>query len=659
MFTKLNLNSLSTRFFLIAVTLFACAGTITLFLGQRSIDSVVELSVQSAQQAADETTRLQVTISEGLEIQRDQEIKVIKSVNALEGLKKRQEIDAQKAFIKGKFGGVMRIISSQLSSILAPMPGDEREMFVVDSQVYERILEDAQSVNYYAIIDEETLDMVAGDEEFDEVRKTGIKRVLTEDARPENPQIDFLADEKAIRVTAVLGTDKEVYGILEISLDDSITPLNEAAKKLDADFAKQLAASTGELNQRFQKGKQELSRQSEAANQSRTEQAAITQARISDARNKQTIVAVVSTVVGALAVSLLVIFMITRPISRNISTMSRLADDDLDVDVHGSERKDEIGELANNILIFKKSIIERQELTLDRRREREDQEQNRIKAEQEIAGKIESGMETTVSEIGAQLTKVNLIADRLNQTADQTLGRTSQVSDAAREAQEIAQGVASVAGELTEAIESINQSLNHAISLSGEASKLGKGVDETVARLGTEAESIGDVVGLINDIAEQTNLLALNATIEAARAGEAGKGFAVVASEVKNLAGQTTRATDEIKSRISAIQVVSREAATGVTGIAEKVEEVDAATSGIFEAVRRQRELTDDIVHKSEESCARTETADQLIREVDDLARQTGEVSKDLRKQSTGVGTIVDQLGDKMIAEVRDVMGSG
>ena len=78
--------------------------------------------------------------------------------------------------------------------------------------------------------------------------------------------------------------------------------------------------------------------------------------------------------------------------------------------------------------------------------------------------------------------------------------------------------------------------------------------NETMGKLGTSSQEIGNVIKVITSIAQQTNLLALNATIEAARAGEAGKGFAVVANEVKELAKQTAKATEEIGQKIEAIQ---------------------------------------------------------------------------------------------------------
>ena len=88
--------------------------------------------------------------------------------------------------------------------------------------------------------------------------------------------------------------------------------------------------------------------------------------------------------------------------------------------------------------------------------------------------------------------------------------------------------------------------------------------DERIGQLSRAAQQIGEVVKLITAIAEQTNLLALNATIEAARAGEAGRGFAVVASEVKSLASQTAKATDEISCHISGIQSATQDSVNAI-----------------------------------------------------------------------------------------------
>ncbi len=227
-----------------AVLLFACAGAVMLFFGQRGIDSVVNLSEQTEQLASEENSRLQTTISENLNVQRASEIAILKTSNQLEGLRKRQEIEVQKSYVEGKFSGIMRLIGSQLSSILAPMPSDEREMFVVDSEVYLRILDDARAVNFYAVFDQESLDVVADDEELDDARKESLAKILKANIRTDNPQIEIVAAEKVIRMAAILGTDKEIYGILEISLEDSISKLNQAASKLDAAFAADLENKT-------------------------------------------------------------------------------------------------------------------------------------------------------------------------------------------------------------------------------------------------------------------------------------------------------------------------------------------------------------------------------------------------------------------------------
>ena len=126
----------------------------------------------------------------------------------------------------------------------------------------------------------------------------------------------------------------------------------------------------------------------------------------------------------------------------------------------------------------------------------------------------------------------------------------------------------------------------------------------TVKELNEAAGRIGDVVKLITDIAEQTNLLALNATIEAARAGEAGRGFAVVASEVKALAGQTAKATEEIGAQIAGMQQATMRSIEAIGAIERTIREIGEISGAIAAAVTEQGAATQEIA-RSVETAAR------------------------------------------------------
>ena len=123
----------------------------------------------------------------------------------------------------------------------------------------------------------------------------------------------------------------------------------------------------------------------------------------------------------------------------------------------------------------------------------------------------------------------------------------------------------------------------------------------------------GEVVKLITDIAEQTNLLALNATIEAARAGEAGKGFAVVASEVKNLATQTAQATEEISTQIQTIQDDTQHTVSSIQHIAERIEEINRISGGVSEATRETTAISGEVLSASEQVSAKSGDLSQVV----------------------------------------------
>jgi methyl-accepting chemotaxis protein len=126
--------------------------------------------------------------------------------------------------------------------------------------------------------------------------------------------------------------------------------------------------------------------------------------------------------------------------------------------------------------------------------------------------------------------------------------------------------------------------------------------DERIAKLSRAAQQIGEVVKLITAIAGRTNLLALNATIEAASAGEAGRGFAIVAVEVKSLASQTAKATEEISSHILEIQDATQQSVAAIKEIGDTIRQISRIASEIANAVEQQSSATQGLRRTSKAS---------------------------------------------------------
>jgi methyl-accepting chemotaxis protein len=148
---------------------------------------------------------------------------------------------------------------------------------------------------------------------------------------------------------------------------------------------------------------------------------------------------------------------------------------------------------------------------------------------------------------------------------------------------------------MTASISEIARNATDAAQVAGQAVQNAHTASATMTTLGRSSEEVGNVIKVITSIAEQTNLLALNATIEAARAGEAGKGFAVVASEVKDLAQETAKATEEIGQRIVAIQNDIGSAVTAITDISQVIARIDQFQTTIAAAVEQQTATTQEI----------------------------------------------------------------
>jgi methyl-accepting chemotaxis protein len=204
-------------------------------------------------------------------------------------------------------------------------------------------------------------------------------------------------------------------------------------------------------------------------------------------------------------------------------------------------------------------------------------------------------LEGVLGEARVHVDEVSSSAAELTNLAATFAEHTKTAVQVAEGAQEHARTASRATEELSMAISEIDGQVLRARRAVEQAGGATRRTATTIASLAERAHAIDDVLNLIQSIAAQTNLLALNATIEAVRAGEAGRGFGVVAAEVKHLATQTAQGTERISRQISAIHHAITEAVEAAGSIAQSMEEVDGFTASIAVAVQQQSIASNEI----------------------------------------------------------------
>jgi methyl-accepting chemotaxis protein len=356
---------------------------------------------------------------------------------------------------------------------------------------------------------------------------------------------------------------------------------------------------------------------------------------------------------GAMAFSFLGI---ARPIGRITESMGVLASGDTKSDIPFAARKDEIGSMAAAVQVFKDSMIRTRELEAEQKETEQRVAAQRKADMHRLADDFQAAVGQIVETVSSASTELESAAATLTKTAEVTQELSGTVAAASEQASANVQSVASATEEMTSSVNEISRQVQESAKISGEAVKQARDTDARINALSQAAGRIGDVVKLITAIAEQTNLLALNATIEAARAGEAGRGFAVVASEVKQLASQTAKATDEISTQIAGMQTATQESVAAIKEIGGTIARISEIASTIAAAVEEQGAATQEIARNVGEAAKGTAQVASNITDVNRGAGETGSASSQVLSSAQSLSSESNHLKaevDKFLSTVR------
>ncbi|MDZ3827469.1 methyl-accepting chemotaxis protein [Pseudomonas sp. HMWF007] len=353
------------------------------------------------------------------------------------------------------------------------------------------------------------------------------------------------------------------------------------------------------------------------------------------ARTFQLISTLLALLVGVIA-AVIITRQITRPLQETLAVVERIASGDLTQNVTVT-RRDELGVLQQGIA--------RMGVTL---RDLISGIRDGVTQIASAAEELSAVTEQTSAGVNSQKVETDQVATAMHEM-------TATVQEVARNAEEASQAAAAADGEAREGDKVVNEAIAQIERLASEVVRS----TEAMSVLQQESDKIGSVMDVIKAVAEQTNLLALNAAIEAARAGEAGRGFAVVADEVRGLAQRTQKSTEEIEGLVAGLQNGTQQVAAVMNNSRALTDSSVALTrkagdslENITRTVSNIQSMNQQIAAAAEQQSAVAEEISRSIINVRDVSEQTAAASDETAASSVELARLGGQL-QQMVSHFR------
>ncbi len=339
-------------------------------------------------------------------------------------------------------------------------------------------------------------------------------------------------------------------------------------------------------------------------------------------------VGVVSIIIGLVLVAYLN-GLIAFPLRGLLSFTDRTAAGDLSLDIPSTERRDEVGALQES---FRRMLGNLRNVT----------------------GEIQEGVNVLATSAAQIMTATSQMAASAAETATastQTTATVEEVKQTAQVSSTKARSVADIAQRAARDSETGRGAVDEAIEGMDRIRSQMEAISESIVRLSEQSQAIGEIISSVNDLAEQSNLLAVNASIEAAKAGEHGKGFAVVAQEIRNLAAQSKQATGQVRAILGDIQKATSSAVAaaeqGTKAVESGVQQSSQAGDAIralAESITQAAEAAQQISVSSEQQSIGMDQVAQAMESIKQAANQIANATK----QAEGGARSIHDLGQKL-----------